>query len=171
MLTTTLALAFASLAMAGNITVEITTTLTIQNAYTTYTTTSATSYESMFLLIICSLLYGFLIFFLAIFLLAASPVETSGGPVETTGSPVQPPPDTVPKIINITVGVGADNKSALVFTPSNITANVGDVIQFFFGPKNHTATQSSFDKPCDTLANGFDSDLWVSISSYSVSAS
>jgi plastocyanin len=39
----------------------------------------------------------------------------------------------------------------LVYTPSNITANVGDVVAFFFNPKNHTVTQSNFAQPCLTL--------------------
>ena len=66
----------------------------------------------------------------------------------------------------------------LAFTPSYVKAQVGDVVRFDlyvqyvlcpFGPsvsrlhhsrvKNHTATQSSFLKPCSPLAGGFDSGL------------
>lgn len=39
----------------------------------------------------------------------------------------------------------------LVYSPSNISANVGDTVEFFFNPKNHTVTQSSFTKPCEKL--------------------
>ncbi|KAF7305067.1 Peroxidase [Mycena kentingensis (nom. inval.)] len=49
-----------------------------------------------------------------------------------------------------------------VFTPSSITAQVGDTITFKFGAANHTATQSSFAAPCQPLLDstgkaGFDS--------------
>jgi plastocyanin len=42
--------------------------------------------------------------------------------------------------------------SALVYTPSNITAQPGDTVTFQFQQKNHTATQSSFAVPCRELA-------------------
>ncbi|KAI0329849.1 hypothetical protein GY45DRAFT_1324449 [Cubamyces sp. BRFM 1775] len=58
--------------------------------------------------------------------------------------------------------VGQD--STLTFTPSNITAQVGDTVTFHFAAKNHTATQSSFADPCSPLSEtstsgqiGFDS--------------
>ena len=57
--------------------------------------------------------------------------------------------------------VGEDGK--LAFEPSNITANVGDIVTFLFTHANHSATQSSFSKPCSSLAesgqSGFDSGL------------
>jgi len=40
-----------------------------------------------------------------------------------------------------------------VYTPSNISAQVGDTITFQFQTKNHTATQSSFAQPCIPLAD------------------
>jgi len=60
-----------------------------------------------------------------------------------------------------TVMVGASG--ALTFTPNNIVAPKGDVVEFVFMAKNHTATQSSFGAPCTSLVNattgatGFDS--------------
>ncbi|KAF7297760.1 RmlC-like cupin [Mycena kentingensis (nom. inval.)] len=48
-----------------------------------------------------------------------------------------------------TIQVGANG---LTFTPSNITADIGDVVIFEFHPKNHTVTQSSFAEPCKPLA-------------------
>ncbi|KAI0811207.1 hypothetical protein BC629DRAFT_1479616 [Irpex lacteus] len=58
--------------------------------------------------------------------------------------------------------VGGPNK--LFFSPSNITADVGDVITFEFQQKNHTVTQSTFAQPCESLTEtsssgqvGFDS--------------
>ncbi|KAI9152117.1 extracellular serine-rich protein [Paramyrothecium foliicola] len=52
------------------------------------------------------------------------------------------------------VDVGSDG---LVFAPSDIQALPGTVVQFSFNPKNHTVTQSSFEKPCEQLENGFSS--------------
>lgn len=37
------------------------------------------------------------------------------------------------------IGVGQT-----VYTPSQVTAQNGDIIEFEFHPKNHTVTQSSF---------------------------
>lgn len=45
--------------------------------------------------------------------------------------------------------VGGPNK--LIFSPANITAQVGDTITFQFMQKNHTVTQSSFANPCTSL--------------------
>ncbi|KAJ7157028.1 hypothetical protein C8R43DRAFT_836006, partial [Mycena crocata] len=48
----------------------------------------------------------------------------------------------------------------LAFSPSNITANVGDTIAFQFQGKNHSVTQSTFANPCaiqTTPAQGIDS--------------
>ncbi|KAK7027765.1 hypothetical protein R3P38DRAFT_950002 [Favolaschia claudopus] len=56
---------------------------------------------------------------------------------------------------NLLVTVGAGN--SLAFSPSNITAAAGDVINFQFQSKNHSVTQSSFASPCTPLANGVDS--------------
>lgn len=48
----------------------------------------------------------------------------------------------------ITVGAAA----GLTFSPSNITAKVGDTITFEFLSKNHTVTASSFAAPCVPLS-------------------
>ncbi|KAG8934429.1 hypothetical protein FRC01_003103 [Tulasnella sp. 417] len=47
--------------------------------------------------------------------------------------------------------------AGLVYTPNQVHAQVGDRIKFHFQFKNHTVTQSSFDKPCTPLKHGFDS--------------
>jgi plastocyanin len=48
------------------------------------------------------------------------------------------------------VRVGSTNpEQALTYMPSELTAEVGDMVQFQFAPKNHTVTQSTFDKPCE----------------------
>jgi plastocyanin len=38
--------------------------------------------------------------------------------------------------------------NTLTFTPNNLTAAVGEMVQFQFGVGNHTVTQSTFDAPC-----------------------
>jgi len=38
--------------------------------------------------------------------------------------------------------------NSLTYTPNNVTAAVGDMVQFQFGVGNHTVTQSTFDAPC-----------------------
>ncbi|KAJ6527756.1 hypothetical protein B0H19DRAFT_1214657 [Mycena capillaripes] len=55
----------------------------------------------------------------------------------------------------ILIQVGPGGKR--IFSPSNITANVGDVVSFEFLTKNHSVTQSSFASPCEPLAGGIDS--------------
>ncbi|KAF5393530.1 hypothetical protein D9757_000570 [Collybiopsis confluens] len=52
---------------------------------------------------------------------------------------------------NITVGVNGQ----LAFGPSNITAAIGDIVEFTFLAKNHSVIQSSFSTPCTPLENGF----------------
>ncbi|OAL42633.1 hypothetical protein IQ07DRAFT_593668 [Pyrenochaeta sp. DS3sAY3a] len=42
----------------------------------------------------------------------------------------------------------------LHFDPENVFAEPGDLIEFHFLPKNHSITQSSFDKPCEPLEGG-----------------
>jgi len=56
-----------------------------------------------------------------------------------------------------TVTVGGD--AGLVYTPSEIKAAVGDIVQFVFHKQNHSVTQSTFDKPCNRLETGEDSGL------------
>jgi len=59
---------------------------------------------------------------------------------------------------NILVQVGAGGQ--LAFSPTNITAQVGDTVAFQFQGKNHSVTQSTFASPCSimtTPAQGIDS--------------
>ena len=44
--------------------------------------------------------------------------------------------------------------NGLHFEPENVVAEIGDLIEFHFLPKNHSVVQSSFDKPCEPLAAG-----------------
>ncbi|KAJ4471463.1 Cupredoxin [Lentinula aciculospora] len=52
---------------------------------------------------------------------------------------------------NITVGINGQ----LAFGSANISAAIGDIVEFTFLAKNHSVVQSSFPEPCTPLANGF----------------
>ncbi|CZS93015.1 uncharacterized protein RAG0_03496 [Rhynchosporium agropyri] len=43
------------------------------------------------------------------------------------------------------------------YIPNYVVAKTGDTIMFQFTSGNHTVTESTFEKPCDKLANGVDS--------------
>jgi plastocyanin len=66
-------------------------------------------------------------------------------------SPPAPPPATSTQYVVVGGSAG------LVYTPSYIYANIGDVVIFTFGVKNHTVTQSSFAQPCVAAEGGADS--------------
>ncbi|KDR73481.1 hypothetical protein GALMADRAFT_251179 [Galerina marginata CBS 339.88] len=83
---------------------------------------------------------------------AAAPAVIPSAPANTAGH------------VNIDVGFQGN----FVFNPANITANVGDLVTFYFpGTIPHSVTQSSFAAPCTYLAanatastpGGFDSGL------------
>ncbi|KAK5994769.1 Extracellular serine-rich protein [Cladobotryum mycophilum] len=42
----------------------------------------------------------------------------------------------------------------LRFDPDNVVAEVGDIVEWHFLPKNHSIAQSSFGEPCKPLADG-----------------
>ncbi|KAI9820552.1 MAG: hypothetical protein M1832_003743 [Thelocarpon impressellum] len=49
--------------------------------------------------------------------------------------------------------VRVSNKDAkLFYEPAEVKANVGDMVQYQFYPKNHSVVQSSFDAPCVPLS-------------------
>ncbi|KAH8724297.1 Cupredoxin [Phaeosphaeriaceae sp. PMI808] len=52
--------------------------------------------------------------------------------------------------------IAVSNKTgALVFMPDSLEAAQGDTVTFRFWPKNHSVAQSTFDKPCEPMNNGF----------------
>ncbi|KAI0928003.1 hypothetical protein AcW1_005388 [Taiwanofungus camphoratus] len=53
----------------------------------------------------------------------------------------------------VTVG----GPGVLKYNPQFVTANPGDTVVFSFRQKNHTATQSTFENPCELADGGFDS--------------
>jgi len=79
----------------------------------------------------------------------AAGVSTSAPAASQSGTPTASGPATTHTVV---VGGAA----GLVFTPNNLQANIGDVVQFSFEVKNHTVTQSTLKAPC-TSNGGFDS--------------
>ncbi|KAK0442578.1 hypothetical protein EV421DRAFT_1807845 [Armillaria borealis] len=61
-----------------------------------------------------------------------------------------PAPTIGPQPIDHKIVVGIDGK--LEYGPANISASIGDTVTFEFHPNNHTVTQSSFQHPCQPLA-------------------
>ncbi|RYP68731.1 hypothetical protein DL769_005452 [Monosporascus sp. CRB-8-3] len=74
---------------------------------------------------------------------------TEGAGHEATATATEAAPSATH---TITVG----GEAGLVFTPPEIQAHVGDMVIFTFMSQMHTATQSSFDTPCDPLEGGMD---------------
>ena len=56
-----------------------------------------------------------------------------------------------------TVKVGGliGDTAILKYDPPTVYADIGDTIVFDFLFRNHTVTESSFDKPCEKLDGGF----------------
>ncbi|KAK0470413.1 uncharacterized protein EV420DRAFT_1256763 [Desarmillaria tabescens] len=61
-----------------------------------------------------------------------------------------PAPTYAPQPVDHKIVVGIDGK--LEYGPANVSASIGDTVTFEFHPKNHTVTQSSFQHPCQPLA-------------------
>ena len=60
---------------------------------------------------------------------------------------------TLPLSLAKTIAVGV-GEGGLVFNPESVTADVDDLLQFHFYPKNHSVVQGSFSSPCQPLAGG-----------------
>ncbi|KII88409.1 hypothetical protein PLICRDRAFT_111045 [Plicaturopsis crispa FD-325 SS-3] len=63
----------------------------------------------------------------------------------------------LPTVFASTIDVSVGANGLLRYDPQNVTAAVGDTINFTFHPKNHTVTQSAFAQPCVPLDGGFHS--------------
>ncbi|GAW00571.1 fasciclin-like protein [Lentinula edodes] len=75
-------------------------------------------------------------------------------------------------IVTVSNASSATNASS-VFSPDQITAGVGDLVLFNFTEGNHTATQSAFFAPCESVnytngTNGFDSNFVVVPTNFSL---
>ncbi|OAA59893.1 extracellular serine-rich protein [Niveomyces insectorum RCEF 264] len=69
-----------------------------------------------------------------------------------TRTPKDLPARTVP-LTGVTHTVVAGLGGALVFDPNNVVAEVGDIVEWHYLPKNHSVAQSSFGSPCQPLAD------------------
>ncbi|OCL06038.1 hypothetical protein AOQ84DRAFT_297746 [Glonium stellatum] len=49
--------------------------------------------------------------------------------------------------------VQVGSNGTLTFSPNNVIAAVGDLVQFQFNPKNHSVVQSTFANPCIPIQN------------------
>ncbi|CAO2652528.1 Nn.00g008110.m01.CDS01 [Neocucurbitaria sp. VM-36] len=79
--------------------------------------------------------------------LIASATASSSGSLSTGSS------NTQAGMVNThIVQVGGANGS-LVFSPNQVKAAPGDLVQFQFHPKNHSVVQSTFDNPCVPIQN------------------
>ncbi|KAJ8521926.1 hypothetical protein ONZ45_g1428 [Pleurotus djamor] len=63
----------------------------------------------------------------------------------------------LPAALAVTYDVSVGAGGELAYNPQYVNAVPGDVVNFVFHPKNHTATQSAFEAPCVRLADGVDS--------------
>jgi plastocyanin len=60
----------------------------------------------------------------------------------------------------------------LHFDPENVVANIGDIVEYHYLPKNHSVAQSSFGKPCVPInGNAFFSGFMPTPSGQNVSCS
>jgi len=64
---------------------------------------------------------------------------------------------SVSQTLSAQIDVVVGGPGVLKYTPSSVTANVGDVVVFSFQQKNHTVTQSTLENPCTPAPGGFDS--------------
>ncbi|KAK7217235.1 hypothetical protein V2G26_005238 [Clonostachys chloroleuca] len=62
-------------------------------------------------------------------------------------------PSTTVKLTGVTHSVTA-GLGGLNFSPDNVVAEIGDVVEWHFLPLNHAVAQSSFAEPCKPLNNG-----------------
>jgi plastocyanin len=65
----------------------------------------------------------------------------------------------IPVARSATIEVTVGGTGVIAYTPNQVQANVGDVIQFTFKQKNHTVTRSTLETPCSPLVGdgSFDS--------------
>ena len=75
---------------------------------------------------------------------AALGVASAAPTGTTTGSEVPSKTYTQPRVTHSVVA----GRGGLKFDPDNIVAEVGDVVEFHFTPRNHSVVESSFGQPC-----------------------
>ena len=93
---------------------------------------------------------------IALFLAAASAVVALPTATKTVAGRGDYPSETVP-LTGTTKVVAVGRGGALDYQPFNLFAEVGDIVEFQFGPMNHSVVQSTFDTPCVQSEGGFNS--------------
>ncbi|KAF6817792.1 extracellular serine-rich protein [Colletotrichum sojae] len=83
--------------------------------------------------------------------LLASTAVVSAAPTATNGT--KNPTKTGTHLTGVTHSVVA-GLGGLRFDPDNVVAEVGDVVEWHFLPRNHSIVQSNFADPCEPLADG-----------------
>ncbi|KAJ7828286.1 hypothetical protein B0H14DRAFT_2367190 [Mycena olivaceomarginata] len=65
----------------------------------------------------------------------------------------------IPIARSAVIDVAVGGTGVIAYTPNQVTANIGDVIQFVFKQENHTITRSTLASPCSPLVGegAFDS--------------
>lgn len=71
----------------------------------------------------------------------------SAAPTQT----IRATPSTTVSLTGVTHSVTA-GLGGLNFSPDNVVAEIGDIVEWHFLPANHTVAQSSFAEPCKPLA-------------------
>jgi hypothetical protein len=75
-----------------------------------------------------------------------SALAITGTLARPTGTTAQAP-STTADLTGVTHTVVA-GLAGLHYDPDNVVANIGDIVEYHYLPKNHSVVQSSFDKPC-----------------------
>jgi plastocyanin len=82
------------------------------------------------------------------------PMKDSNAPSMASSWPSAAPSTAPSAPSGRTQYVTVGGSAGLVYSPECVFANVGDVIVFNYGTKNHTLTQSSFAEPCTEMSAG-----------------
>jgi len=83
--------------------------------------------------------------FQSLAILAAALSVVSAAPTSTGTTPeVASKTHAQPRVTHSVVA----GRGGLKFDPDNIVAEIGDVVEFHFTPRNHSVVESSFAKPC-----------------------
>ncbi|KAK1573318.1 extracellular serine-rich protein [Colletotrichum navitas] len=82
--------------------------------------------------------------------LLAAAATVSAAPTSTSGSKT---PSRTTHLTGVTHSVVA-GLGGLRFDPDNVVAEIGDIVEWHFLPRNHSVAQSNFADPCTPLADG-----------------
>ncbi|KXH59189.1 extracellular serine-rich protein [Colletotrichum salicis] len=85
----------------------------------------------------------------SIVLLAAA-ATVSAAPTSTTGTKT---PTRTFALTGVTHSVVA-GLGGLRFDPDNVVAEIGDIVEWHYLPRNHSIAESNFGNPCNPLADG-----------------